>query len=35
MKFGASKQAARRFADSDVQTVEKLACLPHRNVPRN
>jgi hypothetical protein len=24
-KFGAAKQAARRFSDQDVRTVEKLA----------
>ena len=27
MKFGPSKQAARRFADADVKTVERIAAL--------
>jgi len=30
-KFGLSKQAARRFSDADVRTVEKIAGLEIRN----
>ena len=31
MKFGTTKQAARRYADHDVKTVEKLAALQTRS----